>query len=298
MQKVTIDAGLTCPNRDGSKGTGGCTYCNNKAFNPSYCTPDKTITSQINEGIEFHKKRYRRADSYLAYFQAYSNTYASLGELERLYNEAINHKNIKGLIIGTRPDCMNDEILGLLKSISEKCYLNVEYGIESCYNKTLQRINRGHSFEDAVNAVEATVSMGLNAGAHFIFGLPGETTEEMLAEAEIISGLPLTSVKFHQLQIIKGTRMEEEFHHNPEDFKCFTWDEYLNFIITFLERLNPGIVIERFSGEVPPRFLAAGPWNNKRSDQILGLIEERLEKLDTWQGRLYYSETESKHCAV
>jgi len=287
MQKVSIDAGFTCPNRDGSKGTGGCTYCNNKAFNPSYCLPSKSVSRQIEEGIEFHKKRYRKTGSYLAYFQAYSNTYASIDKLADLYNEALSHNEINGLVIGTRPDCVNDEILDFLKDLSERCILLLDYGIESCYDKTLARINRGHSFRDAMAALEASAARGLDTGAHFIFGLPGETREEMLNEAGIISGLPLKRVKFHQLQIIKGTKMEEEFNSNPADFEIFAWDDYLDFIIKFIERLSPAIVIERFTGEAPPRYLSREVWGKKRTDQITGLIEKRLEELDTWQGRLY-----------
>ncbi len=287
VQKVSIDAGFTCPNRDGSKGTRGCTYCNNKAFNPSYCLPEKAIRTQIEEGILFHKKRYRRVDSYIAYFQAYSNTYASIETLEKLYSEALGHKDIKGIIIGTRPDCVDGEKLDFLREVSKRVYLAIEYGIESCYNRTLRRINRGHTFEDAVKALEGTASRGLNTGAHFIFGLPEETRREMLAEAEIISGLPLNTVKFHQLQIIKGTAMEDEFKMNPSEFELFTWEEYLDFIISFLERFTPGIVVERFTGEAPPRFLAKEFWGKKRTDQIVSLIEKRLEELDTWQGKKY-----------
>lgn len=289
VQKVSIDAGFTCPNRDGTKGTGGCTYCNNDAFNPSYCVPAKSVTRQIEEGVEFHKWRYSEAVSYLAYFQAYSNTYAPLETLKKLYEEALNYPGVIGLIIGTRPDCIDEEILAYLKELSKKYYLAVEYGIESCYNKTLQRINRGHTFEDAVNALTRSAELGLNTGAHFIFGLPGETREEMLGQAAIISELPLKTVKFHQLQIIKGTIMEKEFRDNPGDFELFTWEEYLDFFISFLERLNPAFVVERFTGEAPPRFLTGEGWGKKRTDQIVSLIEKRLEELDTWQGRLYTS---------
>jgi radical SAM protein (TIGR01212 family) len=287
MQKVSVDAGFTCPNRDGSKGTGGCTFCNNKAFNPSYCLPEKSVTRQIDEGIEFHKKRYRKAESYLVYFQAYSNTYAQLETLSDLYNEALDHKDVKGLVIGTRPDCVNDEILDYLNELSKRCILLLEYGIESCYDRTLLRINRGHSFKEALAALEAAASRGLNTGAHFIFGLPGESRDEMLKEAEIISELPLKRVKFHQLQIIKDTIMEEEYQKNPSDFEIFTWDDYLDFIIEFLERFNPEIVVERFTGEAPPRFLSKEVWGKKRTDQITGLIEKRLEELNTWQGKYY-----------
>jgi radical SAM protein (TIGR01212 family) len=287
IQKVSVDAGFTCPNRDGSRGTGGCTFCNNKAFNPSYCFPEKPVTRQIEEGIEFLKRRYRKAEAYLAYFQAYSNTYASLDTLSELYNEALNHKDVKGLVIGTRPDCVNDEILDFLRDLSKRCILFIEYGIESCYDKTLLRINRRHSFKEAVEALEATAIRNINSGAHFIFGLPGETREEMLLEAEIISELPIGSVKFHQLQIIRGTKMEEEYQRNPSDFEIFTWDEYLEFIIEFLERFSPEIVVERFTGEAPLRFLTREIWGRKRTGQIVGLIEKRLEELNTWQGRLY-----------
>jgi uncharacterized protein len=287
VQKVSIDAGFTCPNRDGTKGIGGCTYCNNDAFNPSYCIPTKTVTQQIDEGVEFHKWRYSEAVSYLAYFQAYSNSYAPLGTLKKLFEEALSFPGVIGLIIGTRPDCIDDQKLEYFKELSKNNYLAVEYGIESCYDKTLRRINRGHSFEDAVLAVKQTAALGINTGAHFIFGLPGETREEMLNQVDIISNLPLTTVKFHQLQIIKGTIMEKEFREKPEDFKLFSWVEYLDFFISFLERLNPEIVVERFTGEAPPRFLSGEGWGKKRTDQIVSLIEKRLEELDTWQGKKY-----------
>ena len=231
VQKVSLDAGFTCPNRDGSKGVGGCTYCNNDAFNPSYCESVKPISVQLEEGIEFHRWRYNEAVSYLAYFQAYSNTYAPIETLKLLYKEALSYPGIIGLIIGTRPDCIDDEKLEYLKELSSRCYIAIEYGIESCYNKTLRRINRGHSFEDAVVALEKTAALGINSGAHFIFGLPGETREEMLNEVDIISELPIKTVKFHQLQIIKGTIMENEFKQNPGDFDLFGWEEYLDFFI-------------------------------------------------------------------
>jgi len=287
VQKVSIDAGFTCPNRDGSKGIGGCTYCNNDAFNPSYCLPEKSVAQQIREGIAFHKNRYREAESYLAYFQAFSNTYAPVDRLRELYEEALKCPGIAGLVIGTRPDCIDDSRLEYLKELSERHYVAVEYGIESCYDKTLKRINRGHTFSEAVEAVNKTAALGINTGAHFIFGLPGESRDEMLAEAEVISGMPLKTVKFHQLQIIKGTTMEKEYKDNPGDFQLFTWDEYLDFFVKFLERLTPEIVVERFTGEAPPRFLVEQKWGKKRTDQIAGLIEKRLEELDTWQGRLY-----------
>ena len=287
IQKLSVDAGFTCPNRDGTRGTGGCTYCNNDAFNPGYCKPEKSLTVQLTEGIEFHKWRYRRAGSYLAYFQAYSNTYAPLQVLRERFEEALKYPGVAGLVIGTRPDCMDEMKLAYLKELSLNHHIAVEYGIESCYNKTLIRINRGHSFEEAVDAVERTAASGIKTGAHFIFGLPGESREEMLAEAGIISKLSLTTVKFHQLQIMKGTLIESEFDENPDDFLQFTLLGYIDFIVEFLELLNPAIVVERFTGEAPPRFLAHIPWGKIRAEQIGIMIQKRLEELDTWQGRLY-----------
>jgi radical SAM protein (TIGR01212 family) len=287
VQKLSIDAGFTCPNRDGSNGTGGCTYCNNDAFNPSYCAPEKSITTQLEDGVKFHKWRYRRAVSYLAYFQAFSNTYAPLETLKNIYEEALRFPEVIGIVTGTRPDCIDDARLDYLQKLSEKYYVSVEYGIESCYNKTLKRINREHTFEAAAEAVEKTAARGINVGAHFIFGLPGESRSDMIAEAAVISQLPLTTVKFHQLQIIKGTVMEQEYNNNPSDFELFTCDEYIDFFIAFLENLNPDIVVERFTSEVPPRFLSAGGWGKKRANQIANMIETKMETLNTWQGRLY-----------
>lgn len=290
VQKVTIDAGFTCPNRDGNKGSGGCTYCNNDAFNPSYCTPNKSVTQQINEGIEFHEKRYRRANKFLAYFQAYSNTYAPLEKLKTIYDEALKVPGITGLVIGTRPDCIDEEKLEYFQELSEKYYIILEYGIESCNDNTLKLINRGHTFDEAVQALEKTKKYGIKTGAHFIFGLPGETKDYLIHEAKTISSLPLDTVKFHQLQIIKGTTMEKEYKKNPEIFTFFELPEYIDFFIQFLERLNPDFVVERFAGEVPPRFLAGPGWGLIRNDQILNKFEKRLEELDTWQGRLYSRE--------
>jgi radical SAM protein (TIGR01212 family) len=289
IQKVSIDAGFTCPNRDGTSGTGGCTYCNNDAFNPSYCHPSKSISDQLAEGISFLKWRYREPASYLAYFQAFSNTYAPIERLKILYDEALSFKGVSGLIIGTRPDCMDEEKLEYFKELSRNYYIAIEYGVESCYDKTLERINRGHTFMQAVDVIRLTSGKGIRTGAHFIFGLPGESREEMMNEAEKISSIPLNTVKFHQLQIIKGTLMEREFAEKPEEFDLFTFEEYVDFFVRFLERLNPSIVVERFTGEAPPQYLSEFRWGKKRTDQIVTIIEKRLEELNTCQGRLYKS---------
>jgi uncharacterized protein len=287
LQKISIDAGFTCPNRDGQVGTGGCTYCNNDAFNPSYCSPSKSISRQLAEGMEFLRKRYREPSSFLAYFQAFSNTYAPLDRLRSLYDEALAFPGITGLIIGTRPDCIDEEKLKYFRELSENHFIAIEYGVESCYDKTLKRVNRGHTFIQAADAIKKSAEMGIRTGAHFIFGLPGESREEMLKEADIISSLPLDSVKFHQLQIIKGTLMEKEYIEKPLDFDLFTFEDYVDFFILFLERLNPAIVVERFTGESPPVYLLEQKWNRKRSDEIVRIIEKKLEERNTWQGRLY-----------
>lgn len=287
VQKLSIDAGFTCPNRDGRVGEDGCTFCNNDAFNPSYCLPEKSVKQQIEEGIEFHQNRYRRASNYLAYFQAYSNTYGDLDHLKSIYSQALNFPDVKGLVIGTRPDCINDELLKYFQELAQEYYVIIEYGIESCYDKTLERINRGHSYQQAIDAILKTNEYGLKTGAHLIFGLPGESREELLAESEIVSKLPLNNIKFHQLQIIKGTQMEKEYQSHPKQFEFFSLDEYIDFMISFLEKLNPNFVVERFAGEVPPRFQAGPGWGLIRNDQILNKIERELELRDSWQGKLF-----------
>ncbi|MBE6246590.1 MAG: TIGR01212 family radical SAM protein [Bacteroidales bacterium] len=289
LQKIVVDAGFTCPNRDGRVGFGGCTYCNNDAFHPNYSTPDKPILQQLEEGIEFHQNRYRKAEEYIAYFQSYSNTYAPLEHLKELYSQALAHPKVRGIAIGTRPDCIDDEKLDWLQEVAKEKIVIVEYGIESCYDKTLQRINRGHDFATAVRAVEATAARGLHQGAHFIFGLPGESREELMGMAPIINSLPLNSVKFHQLQIIKGTPMEAEFASRPEDFVQFGLEEYIDFFIDFLELLRPDIYIERFAGEVPPRFVNSTPWGKVRNVELLQMLERRLQERNTCQGAKYLS---------
>lgn len=284
LQKIVIDAGFTCPNRDGTLGRGGCTYCDNAAFHPGYSTKEKSIHLQIEEGIEFHRNRYRNASRFLAYFQPYSNTYAPLEQLKTLYQEALAHPSVAGVVIGTRPDCVDEGKLDYLAELSEKHIVIVEYGIESCYDSTLLRINRGHTFAQAEAAVKATAERGIRQGAHFILGLPGETKEEMLEMTSFINRLPLNSLKFHQLQIVKGTAIEREFSEKPNDFIQFTLEEYIDFFIDILERLRPDFHIERFAGEVPPRFVNSTPWGLIRNVELLRLLEKRLEERNTHQG--------------
>ena len=304
LQKIVLDAGFTCPNRDGKVGTGGCTYCDNAAFHPSYSTAGKSLHQQMDEGIEFHKVRYRTTEHYLAYFQSFSNTYAPLERLKVLYEEALGHPDVVGIVIGTRPDCVDEQKLDYLADLAKGNVLKdwsrtlsgdrlrtapvviVEYGIESCYDSTLQRINRGHDFETAKLAVNMTAERGLDVGVHFILGLPGEPRQMMLESCKLINALPIRSVKFHQLQIVKGTRMEAEYAECPQDFERFTLDEYLDFFVEMLERLRPDLYIERFVGEVPPRFVNETPWGLIRNVELLRLLEKRLEERDSWQGKL------------
>lgn len=300
LQKLVIDAGFTCPNRDGTVGRGGCSFCDNAAFHPSYSTSGKSIAEQIDEGIEFHQVRYRNTKHYLAYFQSYSNTYAPISRLRELYLAALTHPKIVGIVIGTRPDCVDEEKLDFLAGLKageglgdwhrdgfEHPVVKVEYGIESCYDETLLRVGRGHDVAVAEKAVRMSAERGLEPGAHFILGLPGETREMLLGQCQFISSLPLHSVKFHQLQIVKGTRMEKEFAQVPQDFMRLSLPDYLDMVIDILERLRPDLYIERVAGEVPPRFVNETQWGLIRNFQILHLLDERLSERNTWQGRLY-----------
>ena len=287
VQKLTIDAGFTCPNRDGTVGVGGCAYCNNDAFNPSYCTPQKSIRQQLLEGIEFHKVRYRKAYRYLAYFQAYTNTYAPLNRLRELYGEALSVPDVIGVVIGTRPDCVDDEKLGYLAELSRTYHVVVEYGMESCYDRTLERINRGHTAAQCIAAIEETAARGIRTGTHLIFGLPGESRQEMLDEVEIINRLPIDTIKLHQLQIAVGTAFAKQYAAHPEEFQLFGCDEYIDFVVQFLERLHPRIVVERFANEMPPRYMAGPGWGLIRNVELWRMLEQRLEDRNTWQGRLF-----------
>ena len=268
VQKLAVNAGFTCPNRDGRVGTGGCTFCNNEAFTPSYCQPFKSVARQIEEGIEFHRNRYRRAERYLVYFQSFSNTYAPLERLRAVYGEALANPLVAGVVVGTRPDCVDDAVLDYFAELARTCYVAVEYGIESCYDETLRAVNRGHDFDCARRAVEATAARGIHVGAHFILGLPGETDGMMTAQTETINALPLTTVKFHQLQIFRDTPMEADWKAHPERYRFRTLDEYMELFIGILRRLRPDLVVERFAGEAPPRFHCGPTWGLIRNEQL------------------------------
>ncbi len=284
MQKISVDAGFTCPNRDGALATGGCTFCNNGAFTPSYCSPTKSIRQQIEEGIEFHVNRYRKASRYLVYFQSFSNTYAPLERLQEVYGEALSHPAVAGIIVGTRPDCVDERKLDYLAALARDKYVAIEYGIESTYDATLQRINRGHNFACAQQAVAMSAERGLHVGAHFILGLPDETDEMLLEQVAQINALPLTTVKFHQLQIFRGTTMAAEYDSHPEHFRFWPLDEYLDLMVELLRRLRPDLVVERFASEAPPRYHYGPNWGLVRNEQLWMMLEERLAARDVYQG--------------
>jgi hypothetical protein len=282
---LSIDAGFTCPNRDGSKNRKGCAYCNNNTFKPEYCEPEKTVTQQIAEGVAFFSQKYPDM-RYLAYFQSFSNTYGDLPLLNRLYQEALDHDKIIGLVIGTRPDCVNESVLDLIRQISKDYFVTVEYGIESTLEKTLVRINRQHTYRETIDAFAMTKSRGIHAGGHLILGLPGESREELLSHACRISDLPIDSLKLHQLQIVKHTTFAKEFHQQPDDFTLFEMEDYIELIVNFLELLRPDITVERFASQSPGDMLIAPKWGLKNFE-IVNKIDKRLAERNTWQGRLY-----------
>ncbi|MBQ9665281.1 MAG: TIGR01212 family radical SAM protein [Bacteroidaceae bacterium] len=284
-QKISINAGFTCPNRDGRVGTGGCTYCNNQTFNPDYCAPTKSITQQLEEGKCFFARKYPSM-KYLAYFQAYTNTYDSLVHLKARYEEALSVPDVVGLIIGTRPDCMPSALLDYLTDLNRRTFLVVEYGIESVYDATLLRLNRGHTHAQTVDAITRTAARGIRVGAHLILGLPGESRTAMLDETVTLSSLPLSTLKLHQLQLIRGTRMAEEYLANPADFHLFTADEYIDLVIDFVERLRPDLVLERFVSQSPSSLLAIPGWGLK-NHEFVDKVRRRMTERGSHQGRLY-----------
>lgn len=269
VQKISIDAGFTCPNRDGRISTGGCTYCDNRTFNPSYCDRRKSIREQLREGKMFFNRKYSDM-KYLAYFQAFTNTYGNIDSLRRMYEEALAEEDVVGLVIGTRPDCISAPLLDYLEELSRQTFLIVEYGIESANDDTLRRINRGHTFECSRKAVEMTAERGILTGGHIILGLPGEDREESLRQAPIISSLPLNILKIHQMQIIKGTRLAEEYLQHP--FPLYTVEEYLHLIADYISLLRKDLVLERFVSQSPPELLIAPRWGLKNY-QFVHLLE-------------------------
>jgi len=285
VQKISINAGFTCPNRDGSKGTGGCTYCNNQTFSPEYCKSNRSVSEQVEEGIAFFHHKYK-AQLYLAYFQSYTNTYDSLDNLKAIYEEALSYPNVIGLVVGTRPDCVSEELLDYFAGLAKKYYVMIEYGIESTSDETLLFINRGHDYACAEKAILDTASRGIRVGAHIILGLPGEERETILSHADILSQLPITALKIHQLQLVRGTKMALQFTEHPQWFHLYTAEEYIDLAIDFVERLNPDIAIERFVSQSPKELLIAPEWGLKNFE-FTAKIEKHLIERDAWQGRLF-----------
>jgi radical SAM protein (TIGR01212 family) len=285
VQKVPLNAGFSCPNRDGTKGVGGCSYCNNRMFSPGSCHQQKTIGEQLGEGVAVFSAKYPSM-RYLAYFQTYTNTYGDTEKLMDMYREALAYPGVEGLIISTRPDCVEDDLLDALAELARNRFVMIEFGVESTLDRSLQAINRGHTFATSQDAIRRTAARGIYAGAHLILGLPGESREELLTHADKLSALPLSTVKLHHLQIIKNTRMAEQYAEQPDRFRFFTVDEYAQLCIEFAERLRPDIVIERFVSQSPFKYLIApdcGIKNNEFTVKIVRLFNE----LGTRQGRLY-----------
>ena len=280
VQKISIDAGFTCPNRDGRISTGGCIYCDNRTFNPSYCQRRHSVTQQLEEGKRFFAHKYPDM-KYLAYFQAFTNTYAPLAQLKTLYEEALQVEDIVGIVIGTRPDCISDELLDYLAELNQRTFVLVEYGIESTNNDTLLRINRGHTFQQSADAIQRTHQHGLLTGAHIILGLPGEDAAESLRQASVISSLPIDILKIHQMQIIRGTRLADEYEQQP--FHIYTVDEYIQLIAAYIQRLRPDMVLERFVSQSPKELLIAPHWGLKNYE-FTNLLVNYLKQHKIFQG--------------
>jgi len=282
VQKLAINAGFTCPNRDGSKGIGGCTYCNNQTFNPSYCAPRLSITQQIEEGKKFFAHKYPDM-RYLAYFQAYTNTHGDIDRLMNLYHEALSQPMIEGLIIGTRPDCVPDILLNKLKDISHDKFVMIEYGAETANDNTLMRINRCHTWHDTVDAVYRTAAHKIHVGLHLILGLPGEDEEIMLNTIDHVSALPIDTIKLHQLQIIRGTRLARDIEQGLYTVPQFTPDTYIDLCCRIIEHTAPSIAIERFVSQSPDDLLISPRWGLKNY-QFTNLLINRIKKQGIQQG--------------
>ena len=289
IQKLPVDGGFTCPNRDGTVGHGGCSFCSNEAFTPAYCDPRRTVRQQVDDAIAFHRRGFPAGTGFLVYFQSYSNTYAPLERLQRLFGEALACPGVAGIVVGTRPDCVDAAKLDYLADLARRTYVCVEYGIESTRDETLRAVNRGHDFACARRAVEMTAARGLHVGAHFILGLPGETDAMLLEQVAAINSLPLTTLKFHQLQVFRGTAMAAEYDADPGRFRFWEIGEYIDLFVEVLRRLRPDLVVERFASEAPPRYHYGRNWGLVRNEQLLAMLEKRLEERNAYQGEIFVS---------
>lgn len=285
IRKIPVDAGFTCPNRDGTVGVGGCTFCQNEAFAPRYCDSQKRVSQQVADGVAFHAHRRRHMEAILVYFQSYSNTYAPLEQLKALYEEALAVPDVQGLVIATRPDCISDELLEYLETLRKQHYICLEIGLESLHDETLQRVNRGHHVAATMEAIRRVTQRGIPTCGHLIFGLPGETPDTWLQDLKAINTLPLTTLKFHQLQILHGTAMAEDYRRHPDDFHRFTAEEYITFMADYIERLSPAIAIERLCNEVPSHYLVSSSWHGLRHQDIVDGVCQELLIRDSQQGK-------------
>lgn len=285
VQKVSLDAGFTCPNRDGSLGRGGCSFCSNRAFTPSYLVGMPDMQAQLETGIAFAQRRYPRASRYLAYFQSYSNTYGDMARLRDCYEQALAHPGVVGLVIGTRPDCLPDAVLDYLAELSRRCIVELEIGIESCDDEVLVRCRRGHDHATSEDAIRRAAARGLSVTGHLLFGLPGETRDSVRAGATRLAALPLAALKFHHLQIVRGTRLAVQWKREPGSIAMLSPDDYLDWVIDVLELLPASMRIQRLGSEVPPAQRIAPAWD-MRLTAFAAMLTERLAARETWQGRL------------
>ncbi len=286
VQKISVNAGFTCPNRDGTIGNKACIYCTNKSFSPFYCKPEYSITEQLEKGISFFSPKYK-AQKYMAYFQSFTNTYGDIEHLKKLYTEALSVKDVVGLVIATRPDCINEDIIKMLKDIVKEKYLSIEFGAESTINKTLEFINRGHSYEQTIEAVNLTAKYDINTGLHIIIGLPDETEEDFYKHAKEISKLPIKTLKIHQLQVLKGTALQKVFTESPNRFFDLSLDNYIRVLINFIEILNPNIIIERFTSEAPKDLIIYPDWKGKKNFEVSHIVKSKMLSANTYQGKKY-----------
>ena len=300
VQKISVNAGFTCPNRDGKISTDGCIYCTNKSFSPFYCNSDDSIAVQLQKGIDFFRPKYR-AQKYLAYFQTYTNTYiqhrtlqhtesveaSSLDLLRKKYDEALSVDGVIGLVISTRPDCIDDEILKLLADYAANNYVEIEYGLESTKNSTLHFINRGHTYEQTVEAVELTHKYGIMCGLHLIIGLPYETEEDFYAHAEKISSLPISTLKLHQMQVLRGTCLEKLYAENPSMLADMSLENYVRIVANFMDILNPEIIVERLTSESPRDMLLYPDWGGKKNFEVVHIVDAYMKRNGMYQGRIF-----------
>ena len=285
VYKISIDAGFSCPNIDGTVGTTGCIYCNNKSFSPSYRQGLKTIQEQIEVGMQIGKKY--KAKKFLAYFQPHTNTHASVEELEKIYRSVLISPDIVGIVIGTRPDAVDSAKLDLLEELSKEMFVSIEYGLQSISNKTLQWIQRGHTFESYLQAMEWTKNRNLHVCTHIMFGFPGEDREQILETVKILNEVQTNGVKLHNLLIVRDTLLASMYEQNP--FKLLSFDEYVSLICDFIERLNPNVICERLYAITPAEYLIAPQWQRSPT-QVVDAVNVEFARRGTKQGIFYNKE--------